>query len=100
MLEGKLSRKGALISAVFMLQAVYAAAATCGGHGDRNTLLVTTSWLQDHLNDKNLVVLAVGPKTEYDKGHIPGSLFVTYADVITKMGERPLTTELPSMEVL
>jgi thiosulfate/3-mercaptopyruvate sulfurtransferase len=100
MLEGKLSRKLALFAAVFMLQAVYAAAATCGGHGDRSTLLVTTSWLQDHLNDKNVVVLAVGPKAEYDKGHIPNSLFVAYSDVITKPGERPLITELPSMDVL
>jgi len=100
MLEGKLSRKPALFAAVFMLQAVCAAAATCGGHGDRSTLLVTASWLQDHLNDKNVVVLAVGQRTDYDKGHIPGSLFVTYSDVITKMGERQLTTELPSMEVL
>jgi thiosulfate/3-mercaptopyruvate sulfurtransferase len=100
MLEGQLSRKLALLSAGLMLQAVYAAAATCGGHGDRSTMLVTTSWLQDHLNDKHVVVLAVGQKTDYDKGHIPGSLFVTYSDVITKAGERPLTTELPSMEVL
>jgi thiosulfate/3-mercaptopyruvate sulfurtransferase len=76
------------------------AAAGCGGHGDRGTLLVSTTWLADHVQDKNVVVLAVGQKEDYDKGHIPGSLFVAYPDVITKRGERPLTTELPSMEVL
>jgi len=88
------------IAGWLILPAGYAAAAACGGHGDRSTLLVSTSWLADHLNDKNVVALAVGQREDYDKGHIPGSLFVAYQDVITKKGERPLTTELPSMEVL
>jgi thiosulfate/3-mercaptopyruvate sulfurtransferase len=74
-----------------------AAAASCGGHGDRDSLLVSTSWLADHLNDRNLVVLAVGDKAEYVKAHIPGALWVEY--MATHMMQSPagLTLEMPPM---
>ena len=42
--------------------AMAASAATCGGHGDRATMLVTTGWLAEHLKDKNLVIVAIGPR--------------------------------------
>jgi hypothetical protein len=45
-------------------------APVCGGHGDRDTLLVTTGWLADHLKDPNVVVLGVGQDGDYEKGHI------------------------------
>ena len=70
-------------------------APACGGHGDRNTLLVTTSWLADHLKDPNLVVLGVGQDGDYEKGHIPGSLFVKYTDTHLMKSPAGLTVELP-----
>lgn len=40
-------------------------------------MLVTTSWLAEHLGDKNLVLVQVGPKqSEYQEGHIPGARFL------------------------
>lgn len=35
--------------------------------------LVSAAWLKTHLNDKNVVVLDVSPKSDYAAGHIPGS---------------------------
>ena len=75
-------------------------APACGGHGDHNTLLVTTSWLADHLKDPNLVVLGVGQDGDYEKGHIPGSLFVKYMDTHLMKSPAGLTVELPPMSEL
>jgi len=44
----------------------------------RESLLVSSSWLSSHLNDRNLVVLHVGDRAEYDKGHVPGARFVPF----------------------
>lgn len=75
-------------------------AAGCGGHGDRNTMLVTTAWLADHLNDPNLVILGVGQKSEYDSGHIPGSLYVEYHETHLMKSPAGLSVELlPMAEV-
>ena len=75
-------------------------APACGGHGDRNTLLVTTSWLADHLRDPNLVILGVGQDGDYEKGHIPGSLFVKYMDTHLMKSPAGLTVELPPLSEL
>lgn len=69
----------------------------CGGHGDKSTMLVSTAWLAEHLKDPNLVVLAVGNKDEYDKGHIPGSLYVDYHETHLMTAPNGLTVELPPM---
>lgn len=50
----------------------------------RDSLLVTTDWLAQHLKDANLVLLHVGEMGErktYDTGHIPGARFITMSDV-------------------
>jgi thiosulfate/3-mercaptopyruvate sulfurtransferase len=86
------------VGAVALL-AAGAAAATCGGHGTRESLFVSTKWLADHMNDANLVVLAVGDKADYDAGHIVGSQFIDYRTVGAK-GETGLTLELPPMAQL
>lgn len=75
-------------------------APACGGHGDRSTLLVTTAWLAEHLKDPNLVILAVGQDGDYEKGHIPGSLFVKYMDTHLMKSPAGLTVELPPMSEL
>ncbi len=76
-----------------------AGAATCGGHGTRESLFVSTKWLADHQKDANLVVLAVGDKADYDAGHIPGSQFIEMRSIGIK-GPTGLTLELPPMEQL
>ena len=39
----------------------------------RSSMIVSTEWLAQHLNDKSLVLLHVGDKKEYDAAHIPGA---------------------------
>ncbi|SPE40225.1 Sulfurtransferase [Candidatus Sulfopaludibacter sp. SbA3] len=88
------------VASVVCLSSLLHAAPGCGGHGTRDTMLVSTAWLAAHLNDANLVVLAVGRPGEYDSGHIPGALELKYSDIVTRPGETPLTTELPPMDRL
>lgn len=88
----------------FFLAALAAAqlvigAPACGGHGDHNTMLVTTAWLADHLKDPNLVILAVGRDGEYQKGHIPGSVALNMNDIVTQ-NAAGIHVELPPMTEL
>jgi thiosulfate/3-mercaptopyruvate sulfurtransferase len=47
------------------------------GPPSREPWLVTTSWLQEHLGDPDLVVLQVAAtRREYRQGHLPGARFV------------------------
>ncbi|HUK29535.1 MAG TPA: sulfurtransferase [Candidatus Acidoferrum sp.] len=92
---------GAIIALAMIVAApVKATPATCGGHGDKNTMLVSTDWLAEHLKDPNLVMLAVGQKSEYDAGHIPGSQFIEYMDTHLMKGPTGLSVELPPMSDL
>jgi thiosulfate/3-mercaptopyruvate sulfurtransferase len=81
--------------------AILAAAAdaadpACGAHGDRSTMVVTTDWLASHLKDSNLVLLAIGQKSEFDQAHIPGSYFLDYNSIVLRATpERPNSYELP-----
>ena len=92
-------KAGTLALVIVGLGASAAAAATCGGHGTRESLFVSTKWLADHMKDANLVVLAVGDKADYDAGHIAGSQFIEYGLVGVK-GDSGLTLELPPMDKL
>ena len=62
-------------------------------------MLVSTSWLADHLRDPNLVILHVGTPKDYDAGHIPGARLVQLSD-ISITGERGIRLELPPVEAL
>ncbi|MCU1234877.1 MAG: Thiosulfate sulfurtransferase [Candidatus Solibacter sp.] len=82
------------------LMAAYSAgAATCGGHGDRATMLVSTDWLAQHLNDKNLVIVAIGQPADYHS-HIPGAVQLAMDEVSTPMEMGKLMLELPPVEQL
>ena len=74
-------------------------AATCGGHGDGGTMLVSTDWLAQHLKDKNLVVVAIGPDADY-KEHIPGAVSLRMDQISTPMEMGRLMLELPPIEQL
>jgi thiosulfate/3-mercaptopyruvate sulfurtransferase len=76
--------------------AAVAAAATCGGHGTPESMIVSPKWLAGHLHDPNLVILAVGDQKDYDAGHIPGSQLVNYKE-IGEAGPTGLILELSPM---
>ena len=87
------------VSAIMLAIAGIAHAATCGGHGTRESLFVSTTVLADHLKYPNLVVLAVGDKADYDAAHIPGSQFIEMRSIGIK-GPTGLTLELAPMDQL
>jgi len=65
----------------------------------REPFVVTAAWLAEHLNDKDLVLLHVGVRAEYDAVHIPGALFIDNQAISTPRGEG-LTLQIPSVEQL
>ena len=52
----------------------------------RAALLVSTTWVGQHLKDPDLVLLHVGDKAEYDARHLPGARFVAFAQVAVTAG--------------
>jgi len=44
-------------------------------------MLVSTAWLADHRTDRDLVVLHVGTKAQYDSGHVAGSRHVALDEI-------------------
>jgi thiosulfate/3-mercaptopyruvate sulfurtransferase len=62
-------------------------------------MLVSVGWLNEHLNDPSLVLLQIGDKNAYDKGHLPGAQYLNYPDISTPRGQG-LTLELPPVEQL
>ena len=64
------------------------------------TLTVTTSWLADHLHDRDLVVIEVGMESmgRFRAEHIDGARVVDYHDLVTDSDG--LSTELPSADAL
>lgn len=74
------------------------AAAACGGHGDRQSMIVSTEWLSAHLKDPDLVLIGVGPQSVFAQGHIPDAVSLELAEISAK--GVPLTLELPPMQEL
>ncbi len=62
-------------------------------------VLVTTSWLAEHINDADLVILQVSQSIrDYHRGHIPGARFLWISSIASPTSE--LSFELPSVEHL
>lgn len=61
-------------------------------------MLVSTSWLADHLDDPSVVIIHVGNPDTYEAGHIPGARLLSYDDFTVR--RPPLYTELPGVEAL
>jgi len=57
-----------------MLAAVMMLAATAGSALAGSDSLVSIDWLAKNLNKSNVVILAVGDFTHYEKNHIPGAV--------------------------
>jgi len=61
----------------------------------RSEMLVSTAWLAQHLNDRDLIVLYVGvDRGQFDSGHIPGSRFVRLDELVEQ--RKNSLNELPS----
>jgi thiosulfate/3-mercaptopyruvate sulfurtransferase len=65
----------------------------------RQSMIVSTSWLAEHLKTDPIVLIHVGDKAEYDAGHFPGAQYLAVADISTPRGEG-LTLQLPAVEQL
>src|SRR5712691_11964930 len=65
----------------------------------REPMLVNVDWLADHLKDPSLVLLQIGDKKDYDKGHVPGAQFLVYESIYTPHGQG-LMLELPPVAQL
>ncbi len=60
--------------------------------------IVSTEWLQNNLNNANLVIVDVRKVEEYKAGHIPGAVNVVYGTWAVKKGD--LLNELPAVDDL
>jgi len=69
------------------------------GIDGRVPMLVTADWLAEHLNDPSLVLLQIGERKDFNKGHIPGAQFLEYESISTPHGQG-LMLELPPVEQL
>src|SRR5262245_29423776 len=66
----------------------------------RDQMLVTPAWLKSHLADRQLVLLQIGERGEYDKEHIPGARFLDFESLSNDQGEGGLYLEMPSVSKL
>jgi thiosulfate/3-mercaptopyruvate sulfurtransferase len=82
------------VAAVVPLTLASAVAAQPAAPRDR--MLVTTTWLAEHLADPDLVLLHVGEKAEYDAGHIPGARYITLRDIDGNTSPDGMPLELPA----
>ena len=61
--------------------------------------VVSVDWVSAQPPSKRIVLLFVGPRQEYDAGHIPGTVFLP-GDAIAPTGANGLAVELPDAKAL
>ncbi len=66
--------------------------------GADGNLLVSASWLAQHLQDPDLVLLHLGDRAGYDAGHLPGARLVALNDVLVDTDTHLL--EMPAPDAL
>lgn len=59
------------------------------------SILLTPAQLNAELRDPRLVILYVGPREDYNAGHVAGARFVGMQDVAADRATNPLSLELP-----
>jgi len=96
----KLTKISSLIAFALLLLSTIASAQEKKSSGPaREPMLVTVDWLADHLKDPSLVLLQIGDKKDYDKGHVPGAQFLEYESISTPHNHGvTLMLELPPVE--
>lgn len=76
-------------------------AATSLAAARRDALVVSAPWLSRHLADRDLVLLHVGDKAEYEARHIPGAGLVSVSDVsVSDHTDKGLMLEMPPADDL
>jgi thiosulfate/3-mercaptopyruvate sulfurtransferase len=89
-----------LIGAAVLSAALYRICAQEAGQPTvHQEMLVSTTWLDQHLNDRDLVVLFIGrDRSQFDSGHIPGSRFLRLDELVEQhkdsLNELPPITDL------
>ena len=71
-------------------------------HDNRSTVLISPAALAQRLNDRNLVLLHLGERAQYDSAHIPGARFVSLQDISVSGAGSPdgLTLQMPEPDSL
>ena len=69
----------------------------CSGNNQfkKDNKLVSTDWLQSHLNDTSLAIIYVGSKLTFDSIHIPNSQYIPVRDLLVRTDS--LRNELPEI---
>ncbi|HEX7679725.1 MAG TPA: rhodanese-like domain-containing protein [Thermoanaerobaculia bacterium] len=68
------------------------------GAAEHPQMLVSTSWLNEHLYDRQVTILEVGDSATFEKSHILGARFVALADLLVQRDGIP--NELPDPAAL
>jgi thiosulfate/3-mercaptopyruvate sulfurtransferase len=63
-------------------------------------MLVDTKWVAEHINDRDVVVLHVGTKAQYDSGHVAGSRHVSLEELALPQMQGGLTLQMAGAEQL
>ncbi len=67
----------------------------------RDGLVVSASWLVQHIKDPDLVLLHIGDEAEYQAGHIPGARFASMDNVsVSEHSTTGLMLEMPKADDL
>ena len=63
-------------------------------------MLVDTKWVAEHISDRDVVVLHVGTKAQYDSGHVAGGRFVSLDEIALPQVQGGLTLQMAGAEQL
>src|SRR3954467_3668651 len=90
------------LASLIVVSALIPVGSHAQGTDPKPALLVSTSWLAQHINDRNLVLLHVGDKKEYDASHIPGARYVSLSDISVSDHNNPggLMLQMPPVDSL
>ena len=90
----RFARSSFLLIALLMAGTVHAA-------GPRDALVVDATWLAQHINDPDLVLLHVGDPSKYAARHLPNARAITMQDVsISDHSGQGLMLEMPPADDL
>jgi thiosulfate/3-mercaptopyruvate sulfurtransferase len=63
-------------------------------------MLVSTAWVAEHADDRDLVILQVGTKAQYDSGHVAGSRHVALEEIALPQVPGGLSLQMAGVEQL